>query len=542
MLCALSGSVPESPVVSKKSGHLFDRDLIEKCLASEQICPVTGKTLCIEDLIPVQAAQTVRPKPITATSIPGMLSHFQNEWDELMLETYTLKQHLDATRKELSQVLYQHDAACRVIARLTRERDEARSMSQLSQGHYAATSLHTAANLSSSATMELEGGQIGASLLARRGGASGTFVGQGATAAVTVGITQRVLDAVTAKGKELSKLRKKRKPPGNISNLDDIKTFVEVSTASPHAAKEPNGVTCVGLHPRMPSITVSGGMDSNAVIFDHTVGREISVLRGHAKRLHAALFHPDDSRRMILTASADKSVKLWTHRTTDTDYAETLTIGNSSDQKCFGGEVTGIAVHPTGDYAACSSKDGFWSLASLSHGAILESIGGERKSKSQISPCTGICFHPDGLLLGVGRGSPQQVVEIWDVKTQSKIHSFEGHAGAVLGLDFSENGYYMASTGTDGQVKLWDLRKLKDIKTMNLPGRTAGNCVCFDHSGTFLVAGGGSDITVSTVKDWDQIKILKGHSKDVTAVRFGPGARGLVSASLDRTVKLWGVD
>ena len=44
--------------------------------------------------------------------------------------------------------------------------------------------------------MELEGGQIGASLLARRGGASGTFVGQGATAAVTVGITQRVLDAV----------------------------------------------------------------------------------------------------------------------------------------------------------------------------------------------------------------------------------------------------------------------------------------------------------------------------------------------------------
>ena len=105
MYCAVSGNAPEHPVVSTKSGHLFEQSVIEKYIASTGKCPVTGEALGADDLLPLKVSSTVKPRPVAATSIPGMLTLFQNEWDALMLETFSLKQQLETVRQELGHAL-----------------------------------------------------------------------------------------------------------------------------------------------------------------------------------------------------------------------------------------------------------------------------------------------------------------------------------------------------------------------------------------------------------------------------------------------------
>lgn len=126
MLCAISGVAPEHPVASRKSGNVFECRLIEAHIAEHHSDPVTGEDLTIDDLIELKSPRIVTPRPPNLTSIPSLLSAFQNEWDAIVLETFTLKQQLAQTRQELSTALYQNDAATRVIARLSKERDMAR--------------------------------------------------------------------------------------------------------------------------------------------------------------------------------------------------------------------------------------------------------------------------------------------------------------------------------------------------------------------------------------------------------------------------------
>ena len=97
-------------------------------------CPLTGLDLSFDsDFVELKVSKAALPKPLAANTVPGILQMFQTEWDNTMLEVFQLRKSLDQTRRELSQALYQHDAACRVICRLMKEKEELQNMLALTQ-------------------------------------------------------------------------------------------------------------------------------------------------------------------------------------------------------------------------------------------------------------------------------------------------------------------------------------------------------------------------------------------------------------------------
>lgn len=57
MFCSISGSVPEQPVISTKSGHLFEKSLIEKYIKETGKCPITQELLSLDDLLALKVSK-----------------------------------------------------------------------------------------------------------------------------------------------------------------------------------------------------------------------------------------------------------------------------------------------------------------------------------------------------------------------------------------------------------------------------------------------------------------------------------------------------
>jgi len=428
---------------------VYEKRLIEAYITENGTEPTTGAPLTTEDLLNIQASYTVRPRPPELTSIPALLGAFQQEWDALALEVFTLQQNLAQTRQELSTVLYQNDAAIRVIARLTQERDAAREALQ-NVNINAGASQGQATN---GDAMHLDNAPLPDGIIAK------------------IETTQAAL----------MKTRRKRPVPTEWAVTDTISMF------KPTKSIEAHGTNASFLDVRKSDdVVLVGSRDGGAYVVQASDGLSDAIL---PKTEAVTAGHWVGSRCAIGTKNG-----------------KVLIVDNGQELASFkahSGPVTGIALHPCGDILASVGSDKGYTLYDLERNELLTQVNTTSGASFDMlkdrlltwSELTCASFHPDGHLLAAGGKNGQ--VQIFDVKSGAIGGAYDLDS-SVKALCFSENGTWLA-TATEGSatVNIWDLRKSgPEALVHQLDAGDIVNSLDWDYTAQYLLIGGPAGVTV----------------------------------------------
>jgi WD40 repeat protein/class 3 adenylate cyclase len=262
--------------------------------------------------------------------------------------------------------------------------------------------------------------------------------------------------------------------------------------------------------------------DYTVKVLDAFTGKELRTFRDHSTYVNSVDFSPDGTR----LASGDNDFKVIVH-----DLAS-------------GKQVLGLY-----GYFAVYTPDGKGIMTGGPKGSsVWDAVTGEELYKLAEHGGGGV-FSPDSTQI-IDQGPRTGWVMVRDVATGEELLSFPAHADGTTGIAVSPDGIHLATSSTDGTVKVWDLspEANREWLTISAPGPGA-----YSPDGS-LLATSGPDNTAAL---WDAetgeqiVPLVERRNKDLVGPggqpcgmgpgpgSFSPDGSRLATVSCDRTASVW---
>ncbi len=249
--------------------------------------------------------------------------------------------------------------------------------------------------------------------------------------------------------------------------------------------------------------------------------------------IRAAAFSPDNTT--VATAGDDQLIHTWS---AETGAAFDVIKGHQA-------AVNALAFAPDGNLVS-SASDGTALAWNLKPEWKLERTIGTGGANSPLTDrVNALAFSRGGKLLATGSGEPSRggEIKLWDPASGQLVRDLPNiHTDAVLGIEFSPDGKFLASGASDKMARVVDLATGKVVRSFE--GHTHHVlAVSWSLDGRTLATAGADNV----VKVWDftngeRKKNIEGYDKEVTAVRFVAASANLLTSSGDNKVRLVGLD
>jgi WD40 repeat protein len=235
------------------------------------------------------------------------------------------------------------------------------------------------------------------------------------------------------------------------------------------------------------------------------------AFEGHAASVNTLSFSADGG--LLASGSSDGTVRIWS-------------FPGGRELDVLDGQVA-AAVSPAGGFATISTK----ARAVLWDGNYDEVATLPLLDRRLFS----LAFTPDGAaLLVAGTGTVHRV----DVKGRAKAGEYAGHQTAIASMSLSPDGSLLATTGSEGTLRLRRVAGGAELFTVRL-GRPGVMQTAFSADGSRIAVSIDFAIQLRSAVDGTLTSTLDVPIKGAYGVGFSPDGRFLANAGADGRVRIW---